>query len=497
MKKFNPLRTFDKKSKFKYLSINYVNTLGKNYTEKYSDFTLEELLENITDNNSLYDSKSKNLNKKGLAYTIRNILSKSTNLKDFTLETLQNINRIIDSKSFKNIVDWDLMENSLVGLPTKKKIHIISNLSNRGRAFFVSEAYDSTKRSIVKDSNPYLEYLVLKDIEAEDLLFFDEVEIVGSSFKFESNLHNVYANPHYHLDFTLKSSLSLKQLSIVADILKRVLRFITNIINTFHTSHTVTNSSKPRLIERNSSNALSNIDLLNFSYISDTGKIPDFRGNTQIDKLKLLESSTLNAYHGESKEILKDGLVLNANDKLIQELLFDKYQNEDTVTDFMSSIMSAPKDKRTIQINNVRLTFFTKFNPYKKERIVVASVISVKQNSKRKSYNKQYIKLIKTLRNHTKKVMKNLSKNEKRHLFKAKLFITNKLINYAILKNNTSSNILNSLYNYINRKSFTPEIKLNLFMFANTKCLSLEYGLDSLFKTQMTYKREIQKLHNS
>jgi len=494
MKKFNPLKTFDKKSKFKHISINYVNTLGKNYTEKYADFTLEELLESITNNNSLYNSKSKNLNKKSLAYTIQNILSHNTNLKDFTLETLENINRIIDSRSFKNIVDWDLMENSPVGLPSKKKIHIVSNLSNRGRAFFVSEAYDSTKRSIVKDSNPYFEYLLFKDIEAEDLLFFDEVEIVGNSFKFEINLHNVYANPHYHLDFTLKSSLSMEQLSIVTNILKRVLRFVTNIINIFHTSHTVTNSSKPRLIERNSSNTLSNIDLLNFSYISDTGKIPDFRGNTQIDKLKLLESSTLNAYHGESKEILKDGLVLNANDKLIQELLFDKYQNEDTVNDFMSSIMSAPKNKKTIQINNFKITFFTKYNPYKKERIVVASVISVKQNNERKSYNKQYIKLVKTLRNHTKKIMKNLSKNEKRHLFKAKLFITNKLIKYAILQNNTSSNILISLYNYINRKSFPPEIKLNLFMFVNTKHQSLEYGLNSLFKTQMTYRREISRI---
>ena len=546
-------QTFIDNDKTKFYSINLISTLGRNEIADYSNFDLIDLSNNISLNNNLHNSNTRNLNKKSLAYTIKTIFSDEVDLPKFILETTKTINNIVKSNYFKQLVKWNYIEK--LGLPTsyffkdnsrynlrnnlsqvlrfntKKNEAILNRLSNEASAFFFSQAYDSTDKTIVKNSNPYLEFLYFENISNNDLILLKDIEIIGNSFKFENNLHNKYANPHYHLDFTLKTNLSIKQMSIVLSFLKRVMRYVTNIINIFHITHTVTNSKfkTPRLIKRTPATELSEVDLINFSYIKRTGEIGDFRGRTDTKHIKLLDTSTLNAYHGEAKETLKDGLVLNANNSLIFKELFNyaksKYPKDNNsnisykVNSFLKNLTSKQGLKKIIKTNNFRLTFISKFNPYhnnnnSNKRILAVSIIPINKRKKRASYPKQYLKLVKNLRNHTKKILKKLPTEDKLKLFRSKLYITNKLLslysnqyyNYSNKSGKINPNLkINSIENisikdmidlnlYIEKKKFTPEIKLNLKMFLNTKYLSLNYGFSSLYRTRLTYLREIKRL---
>jgi hypothetical protein len=542
--KITRCQTFLDNDKTKFYSINLISTLGRNEIVDYNNFNLIDLSNNISLNNNLHNSKTRNLNKKSLAYTIKTIFSDEVDLLKFILETTKTINNIVKSNHFKQLIKWDYVEK--LGLPTsdffrnnlsqvlkfntKKNKAILNRLPNEARAFFFSQAFDSTAKTIIRNSNPYLEFLYFENIPNDDLILLKDIEIIGNSFKFENNLHNKYANPHYHLDFTLKTNLPIKQMSVVLSFLKRAMRYVTNIINIFHITHTVTNSKfkTPKLIKRTPATELSKIDLINFSYIKRTGKIGDFRGRTDTKHIKLLDTSTLNAYHGEAKETLKDGLVLNANNSLIFKELFNyaksKYPKDNNsnisykVNSFLKNLTQKQGLKKIIKTNNFRLTFISKFNPYhnnnkSNKRILAVSIIPIKRK-KRASYPKQYLKLVKNLRNHTRKILKELPTEDKLKLFRSKLYITNKLLSlysnqyYSYsnksgkinpnLKINSIENIsikdIIDLHLYIEKKKFTSEIKLNLKMFLNTKYLSLNYGFNSLYKTRLTYLREIKRL---
>ena len=97
---------FQNSEKSKYYSINLHSTLGKNYKSSYSDFSLVELTENIAFNNNMRNSQTKNLNKKGLSYTLNSIFSNQTNLLEFALETLNTVGNIVESDLFKHIVNF-------------------------------------------------------------------------------------------------------------------------------------------------------------------------------------------------------------------------------------------------------------------------------------------------------------------------------------------------------------------------------------------------------